>query len=247
MDIILNNQYTFILVLIRISVIITLATFFNDKRFPNIIKIGLVFLITIILTPIVPNQIQNDITMLDFSNMVMTETLTGLIIGFSLNILSYIFLIAGDLVDTQGGFAMAQVFDPTTQSQATLMGKFMVTVAMISFVANDFHHTIIEIAMNSFQTIPIGHSILNESILRFTTNSILYGVAIAAPIIGILFMIDMILGITTKTMPQINVFSVGFIIKLFSSVILVYVYMILLNKLTIYISNIIFTFVKNLS
>ena len=71
------------------------------------------------------------------------------------------------------------------------------------------------------------------------------GAAIAIPVISIVFMIDIILGISAKTMPQISLFSVGFMIKCFATIFFVYLYTIAFSNLTRYVTNVVFSFITN--
>ena len=101
--------------------------------------------------------------------------------------------------------------------------------------------------MDSFKFIPIGEVIDLTSVIQVVVSCISISLCISLPIIGIIFMIDVILGISTKTMPQLNLFSVGFIVKICATMVLMYMYIFILNNVVTMVTSVIFDFLSNLS
>lgn len=250
MDILMGNKYEFIFVLIRISVIFTFGIFFGDKRISKMVKFAFIFLVTMLVVPTVDLNITGELSTYQFVTTIISEVLIGVVMGLiSASILNVI-QMAGSIIDVQGGFGMAQVFDPTTQTQSSVVAQFLVSFGLLFFVLNDYHITFIELVIDSFKLIPIGHIISGTGFAALATEgikalaaAISIGVSISLPVIGVIFMIDVILGISTRTMPQLNLFSVGYIVKIFSTMILLYVYTFSINYFiqitTEYIFNII--------
>lgn len=246
MDAVLGNKYTFIFVLIRISMVLTFGVFFGDKRLLKRANIVLIVAISLLLTPVVDFQYENSLTKFEFMRILVTEILIGFSIGYISKLLTYIMSTAGSIIDIQGGFSIAQVYDPSTQNQVSVVSSLFSLITLLCFLLNDFHLVFLDIVMDSFKYIPIGSMIELSSILRLATTCITIATCIALPIIGVIFIIDVVLGIAAKTIPQINIFSVGYIIKTATTVILIYFYTIVLNKFVINISNMLFTFLKQL-
>lgn len=254
MDVLIQNKYAFIFVLIRISVILTFGIFFGDKRLNNMVKFAFIFLITMIVTPTIETGVYSStLSDFEFTTIIISEVLIGLIIAFMSILITNIMQTAGAIIDIQGGFGMSQVFDPTTQTQTSIVSQFLIAVGMLFFVMNDFHITFIKIIIESFDYIPIGVLInlsdfgnLIQTVIKTTITSISIGVCIALPVIGVIFMVDVILGIATRTMPQLNLFSVGYIVKIFTTMILIYIYTLSVNYFINMITNYIFKCIERL-
>lgn len=241
MDSLILNKFDFIFVLLRLSVIFTFGVFYGDKRIPKTAKTAFVFLVALIVSPTLDNEINANMSSYEFTLTIMSEVIVGLIIGLTSTAILNSMSMAGSIIDMQGGFGMAQVFDPTTQSQTSIVSQFLTSFGLLFFILNDFHITFLELSINSFKTIPIGyindlHNMSNivTSSLKILISAISIGVCIALPIIGIIFMVDAILGIATRTMPQINIFSVGYIVKIMTTMMLLYFYTLSIN---IFIKN----------
>lgn len=247
MEYILANKYTFIFVLVRVSMILTFGVLYSDKRVSKPFKIALIFLITMVLTPVVPTDRIVNISEYDFVSILITEAILGFIIGFISNMITHTIIMAGSIIDTQGGFGMAQIFDPTTHSQTSVVAQLMLLVGSLCFLLNNFHITFLSIVMDSFKFIPIGEVIDLTSVIQVVVSCISISLCISLPIIGIIFMIDVILGISTKTMPQLNLFSVGFIVKICATMVLMYMYIFILNNVVTMVTSVIFDFLSNLS
>lgn len=245
MLILFDNPLIFILVLTRISAMLSFSIFFGDKRISSFVKVALCSIIAILITPNINCFIDASINDATLIIALFKEFLIGSIIGLSTTVISHCFGIAGALVDIQGGFGMAQVFDPSTKTQSSLMSQLFSTIALIMFVTNGLHTEMLRIFIKTFNAIPLGGNINYINIISLLLKCILMGAAIAIPVISIVFMIDIILGISAKTMPQISLFSVGFMIKCFATIFFVYLYTIAFSNLTRYVTNVVFSFITN--
>lgn len=253
MDSLILNKFDFIFVLLRLSVIFTFGVFFGDKRIPKTVKTAFIFLVAVIVAPTLDNKINPNMSSYEFTLTIMSEVMIGVIIGLTSTAILNSMSMAGSIIDMQGGFGMAQVFDPTTQSQTSIVSQFLISFGLLFFIVNDFHITFLELAINSFKTIPIGY--LNDlsnmqgiviSSLKILVSAISIGVCMALPIIGIIFMVDAILGIATRTMPQINIFSVGYIVKIMTTMILLYFYTLSINVFIRSTSEYVFKLIERL-
>lgn len=253
MDSLILNKFDFIFVLLRLSVIFTFGVFFGDKRIPKTVKTAFIFLVAVIVAPTLESTINPNMSSYEFTLTIMSEVMIGVIIGLTSTAILNSMSMAGSIIDMQGGFGMAQVFDPTTQSQTSIVSQFLISFGLLFFIVNDFHITFLELAINSFKTIPIGY--LNDlsnmqgiviSSLKILVSAISIGVCMALPIIGIIFMVDAILGIATRTMPQINIFSVGYIVKIMTTMILLYFYTLSINVFIRSTSEYVFKLIERL-
>lgn len=153
--------------------------------------------------------------------LVIKEAIVGLSIGIAAFIIMSAIQIAGGFIDFQMGFAIANVIDPQTGAQSPLLGQFLNSMAMLLLLALNGHHMLLDGIFYSYEFIPMnevfppfGDAKVGEFIVL--TFARMFGLAfqMAIPVVGTLFLVDLALGITARAVPQLNIFVVGFPIKI---------------------------------
>ncbi len=203
----------------RASGMIMSAPIFQSRNIPPQVKVVLAFGLALVVAPFIVGGI--DLNQFTFGMAVYTliqEILTGLIMGFMVNLTMYAIQIAGYYFDVQMGFGMVNVLDPTTGAQMPLLGQLNFIMASLIFLAINGHHTVIASFIQSYQVIKPGMFLIKKEavgvfVMAFT-NMFYLGFKIGLPIMGTIFLADVALGIIAKLIPQINVFIVGFPIKI---------------------------------
>ena len=217
-----NQSIVFLLVMIRTSGLFILAPILGDQGIPKLIKVGLVVLFGLILSAALPTpQVNLEIqSTWELAGLVFNEILIGVIIGLLFRLIFYGVLTAGSIVGYQIGFMFAQVFDQNNATQVSIIGRFWEVCAILFFVSINGHHLLINGLAESFQVIPVGSvnafGSAGEMIIKYSAYIFVIAFKIASPVIITLYLTDIALGTIAKTMPTMNVFFVGFPIKIFS-------------------------------
>lgn len=211
---------TFILIFARVSSFIATAPGFSIKQAPIILKIGLSLFVSLIVYSLVPEVIH--ITSLTlFLLVVIKEVLVGIAIGFIVQLIFSAIEMAGQLIDFQVGFSMGAVYDPTVGIQASNYGRMYYWIALILFFLSDMHHIVLLNLIHTFDMLPIttatleGHTI--EGVIRLFVEMFQVGVMLSAPVILVALVTDCVLGIISKSVPQINVLMLGMPMKILVS------------------------------
>ena len=153
--------------------------------------------------------------------LVLKEACIGLMLGLMSYIVMSAVQIAGGLVDFQMGFSMANVIDPQTGAQSPLMGQFYNFLALLVLLAINGHHLILDGIYYSYQYMPYDQLFPHfasentvEFIMKLFASVFVIAFQMSAPIVATLFLVTLALGITGKTVPQMNIFVIGFPIKI---------------------------------
>src|SRR5690554_433216 len=123
--------------------------------------------------------------------MVVQELLTGLLMGFVVNIIFAAFQVAGQMIEVPMGFGLVNVLDPMTGVQMPLVGQVKHVIALWVFLLVNGHHTLIRALMESYRLLPAGkppfltHGV--ESLVKVFCGMFLLAFRIALPIVGVLF------------------------------------------------------------
>jgi flagellar biosynthetic protein FliR len=89
---------------------------------------------------------------------------------------------------------------------------YFLTLAV--FVAVGGHRIVTEALLATFTSCPPGHAALGETfadaLVSILTQSFVLGIRAAAPLLAALLLSNLVLGLISRTLPQINVIAVGF-------------------------------------
>lgn len=226
LDVLLKQYQLFILILVRISSLFIVTPIFSRTNISQIQKIGLSVLISFILI----NTVKTTQLPIEDSLLVVyciKELMVGIILGFISYMFFNIFFIVGQIVDVQIGYGMVSVLDPQSNVQIPITGNFYQIIATLMLLITNGHHVFIESIVKSYYYIPIGKFTFNPDMIRqmiFILNKIfIIGFKISSPILVAIILSDVLLGVLSKTMPQMNVFIVGMPLKIIIGLVLIIV------------------------
>ncbi|MBW2317510.1 MAG: flagellar biosynthetic protein FliR [Deltaproteobacteria bacterium] len=222
MDILGLSQEQFkclILILLRVSIILFMFPVFGGMMVPKPVKAGLALMITIVLFPIVrPDPRLFPESLVGSINLILSELVLGLIIGLTIRLFFAAIQLSGQLIGFQMGFAIANVLDPESGTQGSILAQLGYWVALLCFLILDGHHVLLETLANSFSIIKmgslgIGAGIFNR-ISEVSGDMFAMAIKIGAPAIAALLLTSAAFGIIARVVPQVNVLIVAFPIKI---------------------------------
>lgn len=213
-------QFTsYLLILTRVSAFFVTAPLFSYRAIPTVQRI----LVAVLLAWMMTYSIEAGEIALDgeYILLLLKEVIIGLFIGILAYIIMSVIQIAGGFIDFQMGFAIANVIDPQTGAQSPLLGQFFNSMAMLLLLVLNGHHLLLDGIFYSYQFLPIdgnwpafGSGNVAEFVVTTFVACFAIAFQMAIPIVATLFLVDIALGITARTVPQLNIFVVGFPIKI---------------------------------
>ena len=236
-----------ILILVRISCFVYAAPFFGMKNVPSRVKIGLSFLLSILVFPSVDQSAVTYTGMFGYAVIVLREGITGLLMGFAANICNSIILFAGNIIDMDIGLSMATEFDPINNTQVTLTGNLYNYFILMLLVVTDMHHYILRAFVDAFTVIPVNGQVfdwnhLMKSMTTYMGDMFVIAFRIILPVFACIMILNCILGIMAKVSPQMNMFAVGMQMKIMVGFVVLFLTVSLLPS----VANFIFTEMKKL-
>ena len=209
----------FLLVLFRVGGFFMIAPFWSHTRIPRRLRAAISLMLAALLSPLI-----GDVNFAAVNNLAelaalgLREVLVGAIIGFAYAILFFGIRSAGQAAGMQMGFAIVNVIDPQTSRNVSLLGQFKFLILMLVFLVIDGHHLVLQSLCDSFRAVPVGSlsmsSLVPEKLVLLSSLTFVIAVKIAAPMMVTLLMTDIALGIVARTVPQMNIFIVGFPLKI---------------------------------
>lgn len=212
-NILVSDFIILLLIFLRILAAFIAAPVLGHKAIPVVVKIFLAFVVAYILFSIQDKStIHVEANLWWLSVTAFKEILTGLLIGFTTNLVFYGFLFAGSIIGFQMGLNMAEVFNPMDESQTNILGEIIYLIAMFLFFIIEGHHYIIRALEASILVIPIGNYSFNQPVfdllIKFAGSAFIIAIKISAPFLISFFLVQVGEGIVARVIPQMQVFFV---------------------------------------
>jgi len=194
------------------------APIFGNARVPRIVKSVVALGVSWVIFPTLPVLETPADRLIDFLTLVVREVLTGVMIGIVAHILFAGVQMAGTLIGIQMGFAIVRVMDPSSENQRSVVAEMYYLFALLMFLLLDGHHLLIKALVVSYRAVAMGSLVFVPgsvtSFVGFVAAVFVIGLEVAAPVLAVLFLADAAMGIVARTVPQMNVFIIGFPIKI---------------------------------
>jgi len=204
--------------LTRVLALLAAAPVLGQTRIPMRLRIGLAIVIVVAIAPTLPPLPQISPASAAGMLVLATQIVIGLAIGFALRLVFTAVEMAGDLIGLQMGLGFAMFYDPTNVQHTPILGQFLGLLATLTFLALNGHLLVISAIADSFQTLPIAAQPLSgnwyETLARHGAVIFTAGLQLALPLIVTMLVVNLALGVLTRSAPQLNIFAVGFPVTL---------------------------------
>ncbi|MCD8377210.1 MAG: flagellar biosynthetic protein FliR [Candidatus Gastranaerophilales bacterium] len=227
----------------RIMGFIRLAPIMNRKEVPGLVKLGLALLLTMIFIaakkPAIPPADNCFILSLTLNYV------AGALLGYMAQLLLLAVEAGADMINMQMGLSSAMVLDPTTSSQTSILAKLISLLGLVIFMEIGGFYWMMNAFVRSFEIfplyavcIPLDKIVNMDYLIKMTSNVLYMGLQIASPVLLATLGQDIILGVISKTAPQVNVFQLSFLFKpVFGAAIMVWILPMLVNIITDYFQS----------
>ena len=203
---------------LRVLGVFTTAPIFSARAFPIRARIGLAFLISLCAQATLGDQPTVGLNDAAALGTLVQQVGIGMAIGFTVRLVFTAVELAGELVGLQMGLNFASFFDPMANAQVSAVSRFFGNIAVLLFIAINGHLTVLMAIVRSFDTFPIGGSLMQAfaRVRVYELGADLFASAlwIALPMIGLLLFVNLTLGVISRVAPQMNIYAIGFPVTL---------------------------------
>lgn len=214
-DFTLDDVYRVLMLMFRTGAFIMTVPVFGHVAIPRSVRLGLVLLIALFIFPApIVSEVQLPETMAGLVVVIATELFMGILMGFAVVLIFAAVQFAGHMIGLNMGLAVANIFDPMSAGQISIIGEFYYFFCLIVYLLINGHHYLIQALARSYSLVPIGAAVYDPEVstllIDITFMVFVTGIKLAAPVLITLFIMNSVLGIVSRTVPQMNVFIVGF-------------------------------------
>jgi len=213
-----NTIVGFILVLARVSPLFLLAPPFNSSMVPARARLIIACGISIGLAPIALHGQAIPADAMKIAGLALKEIVIGLGFAFSIACLFAAVDAAGSMIDTQIGMTFGSLINPVDNTQSGSMSQLYSMVGILVFIAIDGEAWVIRGLGRTYELVPM---LSTPSISKMTAaaTSAFEGILssaleVAGPVLLALILTDVAFGVVSRVVPQLNIFAVGFPMKM---------------------------------
>jgi len=194
---------------------------FDNVAVPSLIKILTSFLITYAFFPNLSGTLVAEINMVGADNiwlLTMFHTITGLIIGFLVKSIMSLFVATGSIVTQQIGFNSVSYFDPTQGQQIGPFERLIEWTLLVLILSSGALVPMFKGVFQSFTVISFLNSAKMmkspEYFVLFFKSAFSASILLAGPLIFANLLMNLVMGIISRTVPQMNVLMVSFVMNI---------------------------------
>lgn len=215
-----------ILVCGRLFPVLMMLPFLNASTVPDLFRYPLIFFIGAGLWP-VSGITLHEVTAWMFIALLLKEVLLGLIIGLFLCFPFWVLHAAGSYIDNQRGATLSSSINPQTGIDSSELANFFNMFAVVLILQAGGLLTLLEVMLSSYRLSPPGNVTLPRIalILRFAGEMMMQAIRLAAPLVVIFLVTEVLLGLLSRYTPQLNAFSMAITVKSFVGFALLLIYL----------------------
>lgn len=205
------------LVLARVGGLVFAVPMFSSRQIPRAAKIWLTVTIALMAFPVVTPYLPKSLSLGQAAAGMAGEFIIGEIIGMGAGLIFYAAQVAGKVVSHQSGMALGTVFNPVFDAESTVLDQIWFFTALMIFLALRGHIAIVSVLLNSFKGVPPLMASFDGGVADFLISILRHmfelGLRLGGPVVLALLLSSLVMGFLTRTMPQMNILSIGFNIK----------------------------------
>lgn len=211
----------------RILSMFMIAPIFSSKSVPVKTRVTLALACSLLVAPLLDNLPLIDFLSIESFLIMLNQVIIGAVIGFILQFVFGVFVLAGQVFAMLTGLGFSMMNSPQDGVQTTVVGQMYVITTTLFFLAMHGHLFLIQMVLESFGTLPIGFDSMSVEalwlMLSWGSKFYEHAVMIVMPAICAMLMVNISFGVMAKAAPQLNPFSVGFMITIIFGFVVFYV------------------------
>jgi len=213
----LNVVPVFVLVLFRIAGMMMFAPLFGSAKIPRLVKAMFTIVLAMGMMAGVKAPRQMPQSPWELAIGIGGEMAFGLAMGTAVSLIFIAAQWAGEIIGQQMGLNSGELFDPMYGGAGNLVGDLYQMLTLTIFLAVGGHRALLRGVHASFDSLPLLSAGINQSILDLLVglfqSTAMLAIQLAAPMLVTMLVVDLALGVIGKTMPQLNVMSMGLTVR----------------------------------
>lgn len=204
----------FLFLFLRTLLLFFLFPLFGVNFLPTKLKILLAVAISFSLTPILTGAInlpQDPVLLIPY---LFLDFLLFFAVSYFFRLILGGVQLGGEIAGLQMGFGISQTFDPASGVAMPIVAQFLYLVFLLLFFTLDIHHYLIYFLVKSAHLSPSEDLMFGKGLIQYLAKrgSLIFeiGFKVLSAVLVFMFLVNVILAIVGRLLPQINILFVSF-------------------------------------
>ncbi len=216
----------FMLASLRIGAFLVVSPIFGSTAIPVQVRVIVAAFLAVMVMAYSEVPDIESFNELRIIGVIITELLIGIAAGLILTIWFSAAVLAGEKIATSAGLGYAAQIDPNSGGQTPVVSQMLSLFMIILFLGVNGHLVVLRTMLESYSYLPIGAMPAWGAFIKggISAASAMFVAAsiIMLPIAVVMLLINLAVGVITRSSPQLNLFSFAFPMSLLAIFILFY-------------------------
>ena len=226
--------YLFELIFMRMSGFLLFNPLLGRSNLPAMVKTGMALVLSILVFGTAGTGVPQPDTLVELAFRLLLELGIGLVLGFVMRVVFSVVQIGGEVIDTQMGMTMAQIYDASSQANLSVTASLLNILLILDFFAENGHYTLMRLLTTSGELVPYGAAALGDGVYAYVIElflaCMLLAVKLAMPILAAELLGEVGMGVLMKASPQINAFVINIELKVIIGLLLFFLLLTPINE-----------------
>ena len=226
--------YLFELIFMRMSGFLLFNPLLGRSNLPAMVKTGMALVLSILVFGTAGTGVPQPDTLVELAFRLLLELGIGLVLGFVMRVVFSVVQIGGEVIDTQMGMTMAQIYDASSQANLSVTASLLNILLILDFFAENGHYTLMRLLTTSGELVPYGAAALGDGVYAYVIElflaCMLLAVKLAMTILAAELLGEVGMGVLMKAIPQINAFVINIELKVIIGLLLFFLLLTPINE-----------------
>ena len=226
--------YLFELIFMRMSGFLLFNPLLGRSNLPAMVKTGMALVLSILVFGTAGTGVPQPDTLVELAFRLLLELAIGLVLGFVMRVVFSVVQIGGEVIDTQMGMTMAQIYDASSQANLSVTASLLNILLILDFFAENGHYTLMRLLTTSGELVPYGAAAFGDGVYAYVIElflaCMLLAVKLAMPILAAELLGEVGMGVLMKAIPQINAFVINIELKVIIGLLLFFLLLTPINE-----------------
>lgn len=211
------------ILLVRPGMLVLATPYFGAAFAPAPVRVGATVMLALVLAPVV--TVPAGLPAVGLTAVVAREVAIGLALAFAIRVLVAGAEFAGHFAGYQLGLSLGALIDPQTGVRNNVLALLYANVVIVICFVTNAHHSLLRALVDSYRALPIGFGGLSPDLAGAVAGLIglvfVLGVRVAAPVVIVMLLAEIVLGLLGRIAPALNVMIAGAPIRLVAGLLVV--------------------------
>jgi flagellar biosynthetic protein FliR len=234
----LDHVPPLMLVMFRIGGLMIFGPVFGSPVIPTRVKVLLTAMIALAVYPLMASHLSladgMELNLWLLGPIIALELLVGLAIGYLASLPLVSIQMGGLMMGQQMGLGFARFYNPGIDDEADVIGQILFFLALAGFLLMGGHEAMMLGVLRSFEYVPLGGMRPDGQLVDLITGLLLaafdLSLRVAAPVLALVFLESLAMGFVAKTVPQLNILSLGFPIRILAGILILMLGLVVIHE-----------------